>query len=80
MMNWDLVDDVIDNVIFICQKRGIGLDKVEIKKRTVNWYNHTDYCDVDSLSALVLHSDYTSEITYAELPEIKIKYFNELKV
>lgn len=80
MSKWDLIDSVIDNVKFICEKRQINLTEDEIRKRTLEWYGHTSYFDVDTLSALVLHSEYTTDVNVANMPEIRIKYYNELKV
>lgn len=80
MSKWDLIDSVIDNVKFICEKRHIDLDADEVRKRTLDWYGHTSFFDVDTLSALVLHSEYDSNISVADMPKIRIRYYNELKV
>ena len=80
MSKWELIDSVIDNVKFICQKRNIDLDDEVIRTRAIEWCNHTGYFDVDDISALVLYSEYTSDITFVDMPAIRIKYYNEYKV
>ena len=80
MSKWELIDSVIDNVKFICQKRDIDLSDDEIRQRAIEWCNHTGYFTIDDISALVLHSKYDSQISVADMPAIRIKYYNEYTV
>ena len=75
IMNKKLYEEVFKTVIDAFEFEQILMDNTTIDRRITDWYNHTDYTDVETLAALVMGSEYRASITCDEVEEMKEFFF-----
>lgn len=75
IMNKKLYEEVFKTVIDAFEFEQILMDNATIDRRITDWYNHTDYTDVETLAALVMGSEYRASITCDEVEEMKEFFF-----
>ena len=75
IMNKKLYEEVFKTVVDAFEFEQIFMDNTTIDRRITDWYNHTDYTDVETLAALVMGSEYRASITCNEVEEMKEFFF-----
>ena len=75
IMNKKLYEEVFKTVVDAFEFEQIFMDNTTIDRRITDWYNHTDYTDVETLAALVMGSEYRASITCDEVEEMKEFFF-----
>ena len=75
IMNKKLYEEVFKTVVDAFEFEQIFMDNTTIDWRITDWYNHTDYTDVETLAALVMGSEYRASITCDEVEEMKEFFF-----
>lgn len=75
IMNKRLYEEVFKVVVDAFEFEQIIMDNETIDRRITDWYNHTDYTDVETLAALVMGSEYKASITCDEVEEMKEFFF-----
>lgn len=75
IMNKKLYEEVFKTVVDAFEFEQIFMDNKTIDRRITDWYNHTDYTDVETLAALVMGSEYRASITCDEVEEMKEFFF-----
>lgn len=76
IMNKKLYEEVFKTVVDAFEFEQILMDNATIDRRITDWYNHTDYTDVETLAALVMGSEYKASITCDEVEEMKEFFFS----
>lgn len=75
IINKKLYEEVFKTVVDAFEFEQIFMDNKTIDRRITDWYNHTDYTDVETLAALVMGSEYKASITCDEVEEMKEFFF-----
>ena len=75
IMNKKLYEEVFKTVVDAFEFEQIFMDNTTIDRRITDWYNHTDYTDVETLAALVMGSEYRASITCDEVEKMKEFFF-----
>ena len=81
MMNMNLINKVVEWIIKAYEFEGIHESEKTIAERTLNWYNHSDISDFETLAAAVWIGDYRKidfdvieAVRYMLFPTIPIEY------
>ena len=74
MLNEKLVQAAIEIVISYLEAENIYEETKTIRKRAIDWYNHTEIVDPQMLAAVVISGEYKS-ISWDEVIEIENFYF-----
>lgn len=84
MTNMALINQVVKEVVYLYEAEHITENSDSIKRRTLNWYNHTDIADFETLVAAVWLGDYNKSVDYDVIiatrdmlfPQIPVEYTN----
>ena len=67
MTNWNLINQVVKQTIYIYECEGITETTESIKSRTLEWYQNNDIADFKTLTAAVYMGKYNRRISYEEI-------------
>ena len=80
MINVNLIEEAIKLAIQYYEANRLTVDTKSIKKRVLDWYNHSDIADAEILAAAAIESEYECGADYDTILAWKEFYFPETPI
>jgi len=78
MLNMEMIFEAVALAVEHFEINHIPADNESILTRVIDWYNHLDETDAETLAALAIDSAYHSGLTYNDIKEIRDYYFPDV--
>lgn len=75
MMNKQLIAETVRIVIDYFEGERIYEETKSIETRAIEWYNHTEITDSQTLAAVTMYGSFIPTITYDEIKQIENYFF-----